>query len=249
MPTLLTIERFIGSGMCSVAEPLFYMISGYLFFFKVPDGLKSIFGKIRKRIRTLLVPYIIANILTFLFYVALNLIALNITAIDNLVNFKVLNVVLEDGICDTLKLIFISPPIAFQLWFIRDLLIVIAFRPIIWFALKVVSYSAFSKWLMTLLLLSVFIVYGENDYIAAFVWFIGGGSIAVYRVSFDRVLDNYKWLSFVLLFGYFSMPLLCGFGLMSVHAYRYIPLVGIPALWYIYMTQCGSVLRFRRFFL
>ena len=55
MPLLLAIERFIGSGICSVAVPLFYMISGFLFFLKVPAGLRSIGEKIRKRMRTLLV--------------------------------------------------------------------------------------------------------------------------------------------------------------------------------------------------
>lgn len=44
-------------GRCAV--PLFYIISGYLFFMKIPNGMVSILGKIRKRMRTLLVPYII----------------------------------------------------------------------------------------------------------------------------------------------------------------------------------------------
>lgn len=35
------------------------MISGYLFFLKVPDGMTSIYGKMRKRVGTLVVPYII----------------------------------------------------------------------------------------------------------------------------------------------------------------------------------------------
>ena len=39
MPSLLAIERFIGSGICSVTVPLFYMISGFLFFSESPDRI------------------------------------------------------------------------------------------------------------------------------------------------------------------------------------------------------------------
>lgn len=72
LPILQIIEGTMGQ-YCLVAVPLFYLISGYLFFLKMPEGIHSIPGKLRKRVRTLLIPYIIANILTFAFYVALNM--------------------------------------------------------------------------------------------------------------------------------------------------------------------------------
>ena len=43
-------------GRCAV--PLFYMISGFLFFQHV-DSVSDVLGKMRKRVKTLLVPYII----------------------------------------------------------------------------------------------------------------------------------------------------------------------------------------------
>lgn len=54
---LLVLQKIVGGGLCSVAVPLFYLISGYLFFIKVPKGLTSIFEKLKKRCRTLLIPY------------------------------------------------------------------------------------------------------------------------------------------------------------------------------------------------
>lgn len=53
------VQEFISGMMGRCAVPLFYMISGYMFFLKVPDGMTSIYGKMKKRVRTLVVPYII----------------------------------------------------------------------------------------------------------------------------------------------------------------------------------------------
>jgi surface polysaccharide O-acyltransferase-like enzyme len=48
---ILHAQRMISDliGLCAV--PLFYIISGYLFFYKVPAGIHSIFEKIKKRIK------------------------------------------------------------------------------------------------------------------------------------------------------------------------------------------------------
>lgn len=43
------LMSFIGEGMCLVAVPMFYLISGYLFFLKTIDtGIKTIFLKQKK---------------------------------------------------------------------------------------------------------------------------------------------------------------------------------------------------------
>lgn len=233
MPSLLAIERFIGSGICSVAVPLFYMISGFLFFLKIPAGFRSIGEKIRKRLRTLLVPYLLANILTFLFYVILNLIALKVTAIDRVVNFKVLDVVLNDGFWPTLELIFINPPIAFQLWFIRDLLVVIIFSPLLWLILKSISATGISRSIFILALLGIFILYGSNGYCAAFIWFSAGGMIALSDININLKTKN----MLILIIGlalYAGLSGVLSHDAETVYLCRYIPLIGIPVLWYGY---------------
>ena len=44
-------------GIDRIAVPLFFTISGYLFFININDGLTSVLIKIRKRAMTLLIPY------------------------------------------------------------------------------------------------------------------------------------------------------------------------------------------------
>ena len=41
------VQEFVSGMMGRCAVPLFYVISGYLFFLKVPEGMKSIYGKMR----------------------------------------------------------------------------------------------------------------------------------------------------------------------------------------------------------
>lgn len=44
-------------GRCAV--PMFYMISGYLFFLNV-ESINDVYHKMRKRVHTLLIPYVVA---------------------------------------------------------------------------------------------------------------------------------------------------------------------------------------------
>lgn len=111
--TLGLAERWIGGKTCRIAVPLFYAISGYLFFLKMPDGIRSIASKLKKRVRTLLVPYALANTFTLLFYVAVNLVARKVPAVDAVLNFKVLDTV-SKGVWPTLEMTYITPPLRFN---------------------------------------------------------------------------------------------------------------------------------------
>ena len=178
-------ETFIGDGLCLVAVPLFYAISGYLFFVKVPDGIRSIFPKMRKRVRTLLIPYFLANTLTLLFYVAMNFIALNILAIDAVLNFRVLDTI-KKGLIETLTLKYISPPIAFQLWFVRNLMVIILFSPFIylWLHYTVKAKTKYGLTSYIIIWILLFLFGAGNGYTVALMWFSLGGFMALSTIEF-----------------------------------------------------------------
>lgn len=67
MPGLNIVESFWGQGICLLAVPLFFVISGYLFFLRCPNGVNSMWPKIRKRGKTLLMPYLLMNTVALLF--------------------------------------------------------------------------------------------------------------------------------------------------------------------------------------
>lgn len=63
-----TVRILFSLGLCQVAVPIFFLISGYLFFVRLEEWDTGIWtGKLKKRIKTLLIPYLIWNIIAALF--------------------------------------------------------------------------------------------------------------------------------------------------------------------------------------
>lgn len=71
---LTFVEDVVGNGIARMAVPLFYLISGYLLFLNL-DSFSSCWKKMTKRVRTLLVPYLLTNTLAFLFFAFFDLIS------------------------------------------------------------------------------------------------------------------------------------------------------------------------------
>ena len=231
--SLQTVEGIVGGGLCSVAVPLFYLISGYLFFLKVPNGLTSVAQKMKKRCRTLLVPYLLANGLTFLFYALLNVITWKVPAIDRVVNFKVLDGLSGQGLWPTLRLVFIDPPIAFQLWFVRDLMVIILVAPILYLLMKRIVVKAIYGWLAMALLFAAFVCFHHVRFVPAAFWFVSGGLLAMSGTGIEHRRPPLA-VALICIALYLLMSVGCGTGVIPDALKRFIPFVGIPALWFLY---------------
>ena len=131
------LVNFFSEVFPQIGVPLFFIISGYLFFFRVQfDG--SIYKqKLLKRARTLLIPYLLWNLLAALLHDAY---------------------ILFSGAAQTL--IITSPlrlfhdangtgfpyPINLPMWYVRDLMIMVVLSPVIFLLL-----NRMGKWLVILL--------------------------------------------------------------------------------------------------
>lgn len=108
------------------AVPMFFLVSGFLFFLK--SG--SIFGKWKKRVSTLLMPYIlwclVGFMIPFVFQEVLGLVHLfSGNSLKRIAEFEPFDYVrvfwdVRDG-----------APILSTMWFLRDLLVMVALTPII----------------------------------------------------------------------------------------------------------------------
>ena len=68
------IQTLLGGNLLRFRIPLFFMISGYLFFYSLPEGnIKDIYPKIRKRYKSLFLPFIYWNIIFYLIMVTLKI--------------------------------------------------------------------------------------------------------------------------------------------------------------------------------
>lgn len=134
------LQNFTGLGICSVANCLFFAISGYLFSRNVSDS-NTVVKKSLKRIKSLLPQYILWNILFVLVYVAIDLVP-GLSRFNN--NGGIVHQFVNQPISDTLYYLFVGPA-AFQLWFIRDLLVMFLFTPVL-------CYIARKSWSLAIVL-------------------------------------------------------------------------------------------------
>src|SRR5665647_1106940 len=77
------IQTFISDGICLIAVPLFFVISGYLFFLNLEGTLDEFHTKYKKRLKTLLVPYLFWSIGVLLFFIVLQQIPQTISLFSN----------------------------------------------------------------------------------------------------------------------------------------------------------------------
>jgi Uncharacterized protein conserved in bacteria len=135
-------SQFFSHVLGRIAVPLFFFVSGFLFFLNISKfNLHSYESKLLMRAKTLLIPYIFWNLVVFVIYFALQSIpALNTFTNKELDWHNILSYLWNNSgemkAGYPLELGTVSFPIAYQFWFIRDLMIVVLFSPLIYLICK-----------------------------------------------------------------------------------------------------------------
>lgn len=209
-----TMSSFLISGIFSaIAVPLFFLISGFLFFHGVITFTGQIYlQKLKKRVRSLLIPYLFWNLLVITFFF------LSQTFLPGLMsgnNKMICDYSISDWIwafwntnmINSLNNIDLGAyPICFQFWFIRDLMVVMLFSPVVYLLVKRLRKYAvlclgilwgFSWW---------FDVVGFNS--GAFFFFSAGAYFSIYRKSFLTLLKPILPMA-VISYGLIVMVELC----------------------------------------
>ncbi len=132
-------------GICQIAVPAFFMFSGYFFFSKYETNQDWV-NKIKKRVKTLLIPYILWNILAFVYLVVtdafidgngFNPIGL-LSERGWIRIFWDCNLVGESQVKGVLGYVMHrGGPIDGPLWFIRDLMVLMIIAPVIKILIKI----------------------------------------------------------------------------------------------------------------
>ena len=218
-------QEFISGMLGRCAVPLFYVISGYLFFLKVSDGMKSIYAKIQKRMRTLLVPYIIGC----LFFVLFGVMIAITPGISRYVNGSVMplfNEPLHLIICSIFYDSGSGTPCAFQLWFLRDLILIVATSPIWYLLLKHL------RWI--LVVTSFGLTYIQLPFVPFFAlfWFLLGGQLVQVKNGYGGAsLTMLSTVTFLLLsIVQLFMPDMIDWELVKIP----IIILGLISVWGIY---------------
>lgn len=173
-------QEFISGMMGRCAVPLFYVISGYLFFLKVPEGIKSIYCKMRKRVRTLVVPYIIGC----LFFVGFGVLMAVLPGVSKYMNSSVMPLFTKP-LEEILRSIFYDAgngtPCAFQLWFLRDLILIVATSPLWYLCLKHLKWG-----FVAVVFMLTYLDVSHVPFYPLF-WFVLGGQLTKVKIEMGGV--------------------------------------------------------------
>ena len=220
MPIAGCIQDIV-TGMFQLANPFFFILSGFLFFNQVKE-LKDCYKKIGKRVRTLVVPYLLWNVIVALFFVALYF----VSPID--INNDIVPTIINGTTVDILLRVFFEPA-GFQFFFLRDLICYVLISPILFIGIKYLSYLL----PLLLLLLDYFLNQGN------LFFFVLGGYIAI-NTSLDK-LDSYlynkkiKVLIVMLFLIYCVLSTLVKVKyLWFPYAWLLLPLLGVSSVWVIF---------------
>lgn len=191
-PIYDSIHLIFREVIARVAVPLFFMFSGYFFFYKSVDFCFLDYKmKLRKRIRTLLIPYLFWNLTLIMYYLLGRGLGLGsqygvgFDFVDWLKPFW------NDYSTPNGSAIA-SFPISYQLWYLRDLMVTVLLSPIIYLLIKKFRIY-FIVSLATLYITNYFpLITGLN--ITALFFFSLGGYCSLYEKNFAEILKPYTLL-------------------------------------------------------
>lgn len=126
------ITSVISEVVASIAVPCFFIISGFLFFDSCLTRY-SYLNKIKKRLQTLLLPYIVWNAIFIVFVIILNIHDYTYT----IGNVSACFWDCHYSFLDTNS----HSPIDYPLWYVRDLIVCCLFSPIIYVSIKYLKFT------------------------------------------------------------------------------------------------------------
>ena len=162
------------------AVPMFFLVSGFLFFLK--PG--RIVDKWKKRVRTLLVPYILWCIVGFIIPFILQ----EALGLAHLFSGNSLKKIADFETSDYIKMFWNirnGAPILSTMWFLRDLIVIIMLTPAIHLLVKIIP-QTFPVILICVYLLLPFSVAGMSS--STLFWFGIGGWFAI------REKNPFTWI-------------------------------------------------------
>lgn len=189
-----------------IAVPLFFFISGYLFFAKYEHfGQKEYFIMLKKKSKTLLLPYILWNAIGYYVY------GFFIHFTDKIhpwelykIFYATDNTIIETSLFGY-KFVSLSTPYVGPLWFIRDLMIMMIISPIIWFVIRKLKMWSILFFIMIYYLKLGVPIVGFG--LASLCFFSLGATFSINGKSLSKICGTIKTpilVSYLILFAFCS---------------------------------------------
>ena len=146
---------FFSGVLPQIGVPLFFVISGFLFFYRGTFERKVYKQKLKKRMKTLLVPFLLWNVLAILVQLLYQIPFLFPHATKVEVHFSIMRVFHTFFANFANEGIFVSPdydklegggfpyPINLSMWYVRDLVVMVLVSPLVYWLIR-----RMRKWLV-----------------------------------------------------------------------------------------------------
>ncbi len=220
-PIYNVLHHIVTDELARIAVPLFFFLSGFLFFYRSEFSLKTYGLKLKKRVRTLLVPYLFWNIVVIVAVLAAQPFLSSLTSGQHTIDTG------HNSTC-WLNLFWDykdGMPVCFQFWFIRDLMVVILFSPLVY---GIVRYGNTLGIILLGGLWTFNLGFDRPGFsIAAFFFFSFGAWFSIRKHDFTADFRPFRWPATLL---YLALALLdIWFMINKISDFPYIHNIGILA--------------------
>ncbi|MCM3599409.1 acyltransferase [Robertmurraya korlensis] len=213
------IENIIGEGVARIAVPSFFVISGILFFIGFTPSINAFRSKYKSRAKSLLVPYLLWNVIGYVYACIVPLLAAKVISINTLPA--------EIGLKSFLIAVITAQYTTF--WFIGSLIICVVLSPVIYF---LVSKPIFSE-ISIVLLAVIWGVFAGRTGILVGLFFFSLGAYIILRLP--NLINKKMTLkqTWVLIVAFIGVLLLNAY-FYPTELVKMVILLGIPTVWVLY---------------
>lgn len=234
---LCTVQYLLSLKLGEVAVPLFFFVTGYLYFLKT-DITKKLdvtffINNTKKRFRTILAPYISWCVFWFLFLYSIQM----LPVVENYFSKPLYRM----SVTEQFFHLFIEP-LNYPFWFLRELMLILLITPIVfllikYFKIKILVLLFFSAFFMK----SLYQINGISIYIIIpLFYFSSGAFFSLHKINL--LFKAKRLIAFLLLSSWLVL------NLISIYCEKYVgnglitmgiinltkDLTGIFAIWYAY---------------
>ena len=206
-PIFIGLNTFVDAFLRGISVPIYFIISGYVFFLNAKFDKHTYIHKLRNRAKSLLIPYIIWNTVAISMVVIKEMpIFSSFLSHPNVeLDLSLQNILSAywkyDGSLNPIDVEKTYFPINTALWFIRDLMIIVITTPIIYQGIK--KLKEFYIIPLGILYLLVYYTGKHSMIVSAYFFFSWGAYMSVQGIDFIALFKKYGPLCLVIY-------LLCG---------------------------------------
>lgn len=218
------VSEILSHHLGRIAVPMFFVFSGYLYFFKISDfTFEHYKNQSLRRIISLFIPYFLWNIIFIIITIAKNKLFVELGFGED-----VLLVSLRDA---TYYDIFWGGPFVFPLWYVRDLMVMSVLSPLFYFWFSKTKVNGL------LILIVLYITTLESDVpglsTTAITFFGIGSYLGMHRYDLTELLPKYNEYKVTLALLALLVATLLGGTIYYELAIRFFILIGVLTLLYL----------------